>query len=891
MDSARWEQIQTLFHDALEHPESERQAYLEAACGNDTELMVEVLTMLKADRRRTSVLDRGLPEVAYQVVGASLDAVRLQQFGPYRLRKVLGEGGMGVVWLAEREDAGNLVAIKFLPHAGLSPARRERFAREIKTLAKLKHPFIARLYDAGTLADGTPWFVMEYVEGVRFTDYCRREERPVEERLRLFRAVCEAVEYAHTQEIIHRDLKPSNILVEQDGTPRLLDFGIARQLQGPDGPAEQTRPDLRFLSPDYAAPEWARDGVVGFCTDVYSLGVILYEMLTGRLPIDQTKRAEQAAESGSVELHPDRPSVAAHHFAEAGSGSTGVAPLGKAAWSDLDVLCLKAMHQDPEARYPSVEALVRDIDHYLKGEPLEARPDTLRYRVGKFVKRNRRSVLAASFAVVLMVGLVVSFTVRLAKARNAALEQAARAQRVQQFMLSMFGGDRNAAPADSLRVVTILDRGVQEAQILNQEPAVQSELFETLGSIYQSLQDFERAGSLLQSGLEKARAAFGPDSAEVADSIVALSLLRVDEAKFEEAERLAREAVAIDRRIRPSDPAALGKAMSALGSVLYHRGKMDDAVRVLEEAVRLQSTPPAEPADLVESLTFLSNAQHLLGHDTIAASLGQRVLIADRRIYGDGHPSVAEDLGNLGQIQEGLGQYEEAERSEREAVEITRAWYGKDHVETALEAVALAKTLVYEGKYAEAANLLNPARATFESSLGKAHPFVALDLSWSGVVALKQGRPDEAEADFRRMAEIYRSAYGEKDVHTAAALSRFGELSLARGQYPRAEQFFQQSVQRFSETLSPDNLKTGIARVELGSVLIHELRYQDAETQLLAGYQIIISQGHSSSQEAMDARRNLVALYEALHQPERAAKFRAELAAGEPKKAEIVAGK
>src|SRR5215472_4348245 len=258
MDSARYEQIQTIFHDALERPEAERQTFVEAACGSDTELLAEVLNMLDADSRRTSLLDRGLPDAAHETISAPFDPVSSRELGPYRLVRILGEGGMGGVWLPERKDAGNLVAIKFLPHAGLSPARRERFAREIKTLAKLKHPFIARLYDAGTLADGTPWFVMEYVEGVQLTDYCRDEDHPFEARLRLFRKVCEAVQYAHGQEIIHRDLKPSNILVERDGTPRLLDFGIARELQQSDGPGDQTRAGLRFLSPDYAAPEWVR---------------------------------------------------------------------------------------------------------------------------------------------------------------------------------------------------------------------------------------------------------------------------------------------------------------------------------------------------------------------------------------------------------------------------------------------------------------------------------------------------------------------------------------------------------------------------------------------------------------------------------------------------------
>jgi len=301
MDSARWDQIQSVFYEVVTRPESERLSILETACGSDEPLMADVLAMLEADSNTTSLLDRGLPDMAYQLVGTPFDPTYSREFGPYRLKRILGEGGMGVVWLAERVDAGNLVAIKFLPHAELSPARRERFAQEIRTLAKLKHPFIARLYDAGTLADGTPWFVMEYVEGAGFTEYCRQRPRSVEERLRLFRSVCEAVQYLHGQGIIHRDLKPSNIMVEGDGTPRLLDFGIARELQPQDESSDHTRAGLRFMSRDYAAPEWAREGIVGTYTDVYSLGVILYEMLTG-------------GEKSIAADDPEKPSVAARRL-------------------------------------------------------------------------------------------------------------------------------------------------------------------------------------------------------------------------------------------------------------------------------------------------------------------------------------------------------------------------------------------------------------------------------------------------------------------------------------------------------------------------------------------------------------------------------------------------
>src|SRR5580704_10656236 len=255
MDSARWERIQALFHEAADLSEPEQRSFLRTACTDDDDLMADVLALLEEDARSASLLDRDLAHVAHDVLDEVAPAsFPFKEFGPYRIKEPLGEGGMGVVYLAERIDLGSLVAIKILRDAWLSPSRRERFASEQRTLAQLNHPSIARLYDADTLDDGTPWFVMEYVEGVPLTEYCSEHACLFEERLQLFRAVCEAVQYAHQHAVIHRDLKPSNILVKNDGSVRLLDFGIAKQLESLETPTskDQTLTGLRLMTPAYA---------------------------------------------------------------------------------------------------------------------------------------------------------------------------------------------------------------------------------------------------------------------------------------------------------------------------------------------------------------------------------------------------------------------------------------------------------------------------------------------------------------------------------------------------------------------------------------------------------------------------------------------------------------
>src|SRR3984957_6914054 len=310
MDSTRWERIQTLFHDVADLPALDQRVFLKTACGDDVELAADVLALVAEDASGASLLDRDLAQVANEVLDEVMPAsLPFQEFGPYRMKQVLGEGGMGVVYLAERTDLGTLVAIKILRDAWLSPARRERFASEQRTLAQLNHASIARLYDADTLDDGTPWFVMEYVEGVPLTDYCSQHACSIEQRLQLFRSVCEAVQYAHQQAVIHRDLKPSNILVKPDGTVRLLDFGIAKQLESLDTPAgkNQTMTGLRLMTPAYAAPEQVRGHRLGVQTDVYSLGVILYELLAGELPFDLSKLTPAEADAVIVGQDPEKP--------------------------------------------------------------------------------------------------------------------------------------------------------------------------------------------------------------------------------------------------------------------------------------------------------------------------------------------------------------------------------------------------------------------------------------------------------------------------------------------------------------------------------------------------------------------------------------------------------
>jgi serine/threonine-protein kinase len=878
MDSARWERVQSLFHQAADLASADRHDFLQSACADDPTLVGEVLGMLEHDARSASVLDRDLAYAVDPIVDTAVpEAVAAQPFGPYRLVRVLGEGGAGVVYLGARDDLGSIAAIKILRDAWLSPARRERFASEQRILAQLNHPSIARLYDADTLPDGTPWFALEYVAGLPLTEDCRRRNASLAERLRLFLDVCDAVQYAHTHMVVHQDLKPSNILVTADRDVKLLDFGISKQLDVLDDSQAPTIAGLRMMTPAYAAPEQVRSGAIGVHTDVYALGAILYELLAGRTPFDLSNRTPAEVERIIVHDDPMKPSLAAAADVRAAAG--------RDAWADLDALCLTAMHKDPRQRYGSIEALRRDVEHFRRCEPLEARPAAMRYRAGKFVRRNGRTLSLTTMTIGVIVALVIFSTLRLATARNAAIAQAVRTERIQRFMLNLFdGGEREAGPAADLRVVTLVDRGVIQARALDRDPRVQAEFYQTLGGIYRKLGKFDRSEPLLQSSLDLRRALPGADTAEVVKGLVALAALRSDQARFDDAERLVRDGLERARNtLRPTDP-LIATATAALGGILEQHGQYDQAIVMLEDAARRQSTAGGDENELAATLSELANTHFYAGHYDVSESLNQRVLAMHRRLYGERHPLVAEDLINLGAIQHERGHYPDAERFYRQALEINRTWYGNTSYTTASNLTMLGRALEFEARYDEAGDVLRQALAIHEQVFGRVHPRVASALNDLGNVAMKHHAPDEAERYYRRTGDIYRAVYGDRHYTVAVAQSNLGGVFMARNDYREAERMYRDAARRFGETQSPEHLNTGIARIKLGRSLLRQNRYGEAEVELLAGYAIVAKHAAPTVSWLTSAREDLASIYESRKEWNKAEMIRSGAA---PRPAEI----
>lgn len=854
--AARWQRVQQLFHDAIDLDEDSRQQFLARECADDHTLIDEVLALIDSDAESHTLLDDGVARAAHSLLADDSASLPAQRFGPYRLTGLLGEGGMGVVYRGVRDDIGAEAAIKILRDPALSPARRERFRLEQQTLARLHHPGIAQLHDADTLPDGTPWFAMELIEGMPLTEWCRVHRPPLARRLYLLRKVAEAVAHAHGLAIIHRDLKPSNILITGEGDVKLVDFGIAKQLDAGGQSADRTRTGLQLMTPAYAAPEQLRAGPIGVHTDIYALGVIGYELLTGTLPFALEGLTPAEAAGVVLDRDPARPSQLARQRSAEAVHAT------RSQWADLDVLILTAMQKDPARRYATVDALLRDLSHFREGEPLDARPDSLGYRAAKFFRRNRPAVLTSAVVVtILAVGTVVA-GVRLARARDLAVAEAVRTQRIQQFMLSLFrGGDNEVLAADSLRVSTLLERGLREAATLESEPAVQGELLATLGGIYQQVGEFTRADSLLQLALRHQFVLDGEASPTIVRRLTALALLRADQAEYAVADSLLVQATEMARIVAQNQPDVLLAAQEGLGQVRYEQGRYDDAIALFEQTLTRHLLQDTIGVAVAGDLIHLANAHFYAGRYDTAAVLNSRAMELYRQRLGYGHPLVADALINLGAIDAQRGNYAEAEPRYRRALEIIEPWYGPDHHATASALTMLGRVLVQSERIDEGRQTLERALAIQERVHGPVHPSVASALNELATVAMNEGRYDDAEASYRRMESIYRTTHESDHWLVGIAVSNQGGVAGRRGNHPLSEQRYREAVRIFTASQGAEHVNTGIARVRLARSLLRQGRFAEALQESVLGEAIVAREMAPSSVWVTIARKDMAEIY------------------------------
>jgi eukaryotic-like serine/threonine-protein kinase len=804
VDSARWQKVQSLFHEAADLREAERDAYLRGAC-QDESIVSDVLALLQEDARSSSLLDRDIAGVAGEVLEGSDLPTGAEGFGRYRIKSKLGQGGMGVVYLAEREDLGSLVAVKILRDAWLSPARRKRFAAEQRTLAQLNHPLIARLYDADTSPDGTPFFVMEYVKGTPLTEYCDRHQLSLGDRLLLFRTVCEAVLYAHQHAVIHRDLKPSNIMVKDDGTIRLLDFGVAKHLDNLEDLVDQTITGLRLLTPAYAAPEQIRGGQVGIRTDVYSLGVILYELLSGSLPFDLSGRTPAQAEKILTEQEAERPSVAAARKGQDSSPIRRIPVASKSAWADLDVLCLTAMHKDPRRRYQSVEALVRDIDHYLKGEPLEARGDTRLYRLRKFVTRNQAPVIGVGAAFLMVIGLVSFFTLRLTRERDNSNRQTAIATSINQFLADDLLGRGN--PFQSGKAAeTLLDAIKQASPSIDlkfrSEPQIAARLHLTIAQALDNRSNFSDA----RDEYEAAHRLFLQTGGELSQDAIAVELQRASmEARSYQSDALptAKGIVAAQESLiaklkKPREDLEVWLA-TAKGMIALVDGDAKAANQYFKTASDAASTLPE-----FDEIARFNLRQRLaftyirLGDGATAERLTRELITAYSSTNGSDSPYVLRVRLNLAQAYMIQRKFAEAVQEANAVYPAFLEKFGPDHQ---LTEQLLATRAQSEGSLGDFDASVRDDMAIYGIAVKKQGPlsfYSIATLSDASVGQCRAGHLDEGLKNARKAHDDSTKAFGPIAGLTEGAALSLADCLISVGRLNEASQYL--------DTIDPKNV-------------------------------------------------------------------------------------
>src|SRR5262245_151199 len=872
MNPERWRRIEALFDAVVDRPAAERDTYLTKACEGDEELRREVLSLLASVTTKDFIRD-SITGVALSFAARPKDDMTGDRIGPYRVTRLIGRGGMGAVYEAERDDEQfrQTVAIKLIKRGMDTDFARGRFLRERRILASLDHPNIARLLGGGATPDGLPYFVMEFVAGAPITDYCRRRKLSVSEKLKLFLKVCSAVQHAHSKLVIHRDLKPSNILITDDGSPKLLDFGIAKLLSPDAGEADtRTETGLRLMTPEYASPEQERGQAVATTTDVYSLGVVFYELLTERRPHEFRTYAPSEIERTLRDTEIEEPSKVVGRMTGPG------ARLLRALTDDLDNIALTAMRKESERRYQSVEQFSEDIRRYLAGMPVLARKDTFGYRSAKFVRRHKAGVAILTLLAILAV-VVTLQAARIARERDRANQEAATAQAVTRSLVAMFEvADPDKARGNVITARELLDQGAQKVvRELKHQPATQARLLDTIGQLYQSLGLYDREQPLLEEALKLRRQALGQESPEVAASLSHLGEAARLKGDYARSEPLLREALIMRRKLHGAEHQEVAESLDNLGALLVDRGNFNEAEGLIREALALRRKLfGAEHADVANSLNSLGGLMSNTGKFQEAEALYRRAGAIRRKLFGAEHPLVARGLNNLAATLLEQGDLKGAETLFREALAMNRKLLGEEHPDVAVSLAMLAYVLKIQGEYDKAERLLRQELSLLRQRFGEGYAQLILLNNLANVLREK-GNYAEAGALHRQALVLRRKLLGDEHPSVGANLHDLAVLSYLEGEYAEAEKTERQALDIFHKSLEPNHWRIQRCRSHLGACLIKLKRYHEAEEQLLAGYAGLKATRDEQSEFTRQTVSRLIELYEAWGRPEMAEPYRA----------------
>jgi serine/threonine protein kinase/tetratricopeptide (TPR) repeat protein len=831
VEADRWQQVRQAFLEVCDLPPAQRRPRLDTLCAGDGELRAEVERLLESSDAAEPFFDAPERPPAHPGEHGLANLIG-QRLGAYRLVTLIASGGMSCVYRAERDDDAydKTVAIKLIHPAMLTPAILERFNIESRALARLEHAHIARLIDAGTTPAGLPFLVMEYVEGSALSAYCDEHRLSTTARLRLFQQVCGAVAYAHRNLVVHRDLKPSNILVTEQGVPKLLDFGIAKLLPLEAGPGDAASVTTHpWMTPGYASPEQIRGEPVTTASDVYSLGVVLYELLTGHRPYRVKTGSALELERTLTYTEPALPSQVVWSTDEVtdGAGRTRtITPqqvsavrdgtperLSRRLRGDLDNIVLMALRKEPQRRYASPADLAEDIERFLSNCPVLARQDTVAYRTAKFVRRHVAGVCATALVVlaVLTATLGIAWQARVAREqRDAALAAEAEAQAVVRFLEDMLISVKPSNAGPDVRVRDVLDEAAGKVERWDAvSPLVVARVRSTIGRAYASIGLSEQAEPHLRAALEIRARELGPAQPASIEAAGALGNLLAGMGRLKEAEPLLRQALAGSRALSGDDAPLREELEINLGDLLTERGALDEAGRLLREALasQRQRLSPTHP-DLAQTFKRLATVAVRQGDYPQAETLLREAVQINEAAGLRGMAVLLENLVDLGEVLQAEGRddearefYARAEKPCRRALLMHRKMMGDDHLMTITLMTDLGAVTAALGDLDEAERWLRLALSGTEKlamldehDTLRARNNLGLARHSLGVILLERGALDEAEAMFRAALDIRRDAVGSRRLELAETLAYLADVRQQRGDPAEAGQLRREAL-------------------------------------------------------------------------------------------------